>query len=494
MQWKGLAGLGLGLLLVATVSAVSGGSGGLEAEWAVPTTQATVRDFGVVVRAVGELDSARATVVSSQVRGDRGKIIYLVADGTPVDRTDVLIRLDPTPFEEHIVQLRQVVQERAAAVATAEQTLALERNQAARDVKTAEFNARVTELDLLKLEKGEGPLELARLESQARKARKAFEEKSRYVKDLEGLAEQGYSNPTEIAQASGTAEEARQELEIAKRQFQSYGTYVLPTLLEQAKMRVARAQAEIDELGRGGELAVAKAAAALGQNREARAAAEAELAEVEAELARTVIRSPLSGMVVLQESFRQGERRKPRVGDVVLQNQPLIYVPDVSRMVVETHIRELDLHNVAVGMPATVIVDAYPGLRLAGMVRSIGVMAEARHHVPGGDKAFRTVLELHDGDARLRPGMTARIEIDSAQLREALAVPVHAVFIQDGRAYCYVGSGSRFQLREVALGAQSEDWAQILRGLRAGERVALVRPPPDRVRGERALPAAPAAS
>ena len=44
------------------------------------------KSFAVLVEAVGELDAARSTVLFSQIRGDRGKIVTIILDGTKVKK------------------------------------------------------------------------------------------------------------------------------------------------------------------------------------------------------------------------------------------------------------------------------------------------------------------------------------------------------------------------------------------------------------------------
>ena len=205
------------------------------------------------------------------------------------------------------------------------------------------------------------------------------------------------------------------------------------------------------------------------------------------ELDRTVIRAPIPGIAVLPEAFRGGEKRKPRVGDIVWQNQPLVYLPDISEMVVKTQIREIDLHKVAAGKKVMVFVDAYPDLKLTGDVQSIGVLAESRTESHTADKYFQVVVSVKEKDQRLRPGMTARVEIECAKVEKALSIPIHAVFNEEGRSYCYVDTQASYEKREISIGAQSEDWAQVLAGLKEGERVALSKPPSNEIQKGKAL-------
>ncbi|MFQ5902324.1 MAG: efflux RND transporter periplasmic adaptor subunit [Candidatus Binatia bacterium] len=438
--------------------------------------------FEVWVRLVGELEAARSTIISSEVRGDRGKIIYLVEDGERVKKGDVLVRLDPTPFEEEVRKYKAKVRENEVIVTAFEQALEWEKNQAVREVKTAEFDLRVAKLDLQKLEKGDGPLELARHEGAMSEAKRSYEEKAGYLADLEALEKRGYSNPTEITQAKAKLEEAQQAFNVAERQYESYRNYILPSLLETAQARVERAKMELEQTKKGVVFKVGKALAALRKAKREIENSQALLEGAKSELEKTIIRAPIPGLVVLKETHRGGQRRKPRVGDTVWQNQPILFLPDVSAMVVKTRVREVDLHKVGRGKPGSVRVDAYPEARLAGRVESIGVLAERKLETRGGEKYFNLTVSIQDEDARLRPGMTARVEILADEITNALVVPVHAVFEQDGRKFCYVEAGAIYELREVALGVQNEDVVEIQDGLSEGEFVSLIRPKADQIR------------
>jgi len=440
------------------------------------------KSFSVLVEAVGELDAERSTVLFSQIRGDRGTIVSIISDGTRVKKDDVLVRLDPTSFEEEVTGLTAKVREWEAVVSASEQILEWEKVQSERETKTLEFDLRAARLDLIKLEKGEGPLELYRLEGAAQKAKQDWKEKEGYLVELKALEKRGYANIAEIAQTQNKVSEAKQAYEVAKRQHESYRDYVLPSLIENAHAQVARANMNLEQFKKGTGFKIGKAMAALRKAQQSLESTTSSLKTAQTELERTVIRAPIPGIAVLPEAFRGGQKRKPRIGDIVWQNQPLVYLPDISEMVVKTQIREIDLHKVGVGKSVMVIVDAYPDLRLPGEVQSIGVLAESRTESHTADKYFQVVASVREKDQRLRPGMTARVEIECANVENALSVPIHAVFNDQGRSYCYVDTQTSYEKREVSIGAQSEDWAQVLAGLKEGERVALSQPPSNEIR------------
>ena len=453
----------------------------------VQTCRVARRSFTVMVRTVGELDAARSTVVSSRVRG-QAKLVYVIEDGKRVSAGDVLVRLDATPFEEKAAELRARAREHAGMVAARQQILAWEKSQADREHRAAEFDVRVAELRLRKLEKGDGPQQLGSLESVMLQGKREYEEMSGYLDDLADLRKKGYVNDAEIHKAKSRATEAKRSYDLVKKQYDSYRLYVLPMSIEEARSDLARAKMALEQTGKSSGFKIGKAMADLRDSTQKLEAGRAALKRAEEELAQTVIRAPIPGMVVLREEFRSGQKRKPRVGDVVWQNQPLVYLPDISAMVAHAKIREIDLHKVAVGKPAVIVVDAYPDLRLPGVVERMGVLAEKRSGERGSRKYFRVVVSVKRGDRRLRPGMTSRVEIICAQVDGAVAVPVHAVFRERSRSVCYVEKGGRYEVREIVLGAQNETWAEVRKGLAVGHRAALAKPPAEQIEGVQGVP------
>ena len=88
----------------------------------------------------------------------------------------------------------------------------------------------------------------------------------------------------------------------------------------------------------------------------------------------------MPGIVVYKDVFFGSERRRPQVGDQVWANQPLLILPDISKTVVETKVRETDIHKVERNQQVSVRVDAYPDLRLSGEVTLVGTLARESVH------------------------------------------------------------------------------------------------------------------
>ena len=470
----GLCLLMLGLFFVRFVKTTSGNR-----DFQLATVSAS--SFDIRVNSVGVLDTARSHTISSTIGGDKGKIIYLIEDGTWVKKDDVLVKLDPTPFEEAVRSLSGAILGLEAEVEGEEQKVEWEKNQVEREIRTAEFNLKAAQLELRKIVEGDGPIQLAQFKEDMEKAKEEYSRYVSYLQDLEDLSKKGFSNPTEMALARGKTAELKERYEAANKKYSSYSEHVLPSLIEAGRAEVEKAEMELEQTRKGGGFKVARAVAALGEAKGRLQTRKASLRKAQSDLEKTSIRAPFSGIAILFETFRDGEKRKPRMGDQVWQNQPLLYLPDISSLIVKTQIREIDLHKIKLGQKSIVRVDAYPDVLFEGDVSFIGVMASKRFEGVMGEKYFQLTVSLHGDDSRLRPGMTARVSILTDTVENALAVPSQAIFDEGGRKYCYLYVGRSFRRSEISLGKQNEDLAEILSGLKNGDKVSLVKPPQEEI-------------
>lgn len=433
----------------------------------------TRQSFEVAVRTIGELDAARSLTISSMGKGDNCKIIYLIADGMNIDKDEVLIKIDPTPYEEKLEALRTKLKEHESYHESLKKNLAWEISQAEKDEKLSLFEIEAAELEFNRITKGDGPLEIARLKNAMNKALLKFSEMDGYAAELDELEAQGFLNPTEIRNARKKREEEKESYEASKLQYDSYIEHVYPMLVKKAEAALKQAKIKQEESAKSHGFAVGKAMVELEQALQAAESTKWQYKEAEKELAQAEIRAPMAGMVVHREDFRSGQRRKPRIGDIALKNQPLLDLPDLSMMIVKSKVREVDLCKVEVGKKASIEIDAYPELSLSGSITSIGVLALPDPAKPTEEKYFEIRILLDKSDPKVRPGMTTRVVIHSNQVLEGLTLPVHALFHEQKKTYCYVATKQGCVKREVVAGAHNEELVEIKEGLQEGEDVFL---------------------
>jgi len=386
--------------------------------------------FAITVNTIGVLDAERSHVVSSTIKGELGKIVYIIDEGTFVKNGEVLIKFDSAHFEAEMLRLTGELRSREASFEARKQILEWEKSQAEGSIKTAEFDLK-----------------------------DAAQEYSRYVSyisDMEELGKKGLHYPNEIFQAKKKAEQL-----FAKQQ---------------------RYETSFEQINKESVFKIAAAMAELAKAKNEIETTKISLDNMREELRKAVVYAPFPGIVVHYETQLDNQKRKPRVGDTVWQNQPLLYLPDISSMIVKTLVREVDLHKITKGQKASMQVDAYPKMVLAGQVTSIGVMASDGGEAGKGEKYFQVVVAILGENPNLRPGMTSRviIHIDTAQ--NILSVPVQAVFSDGVNRYCYIVKGQNVKKVKVEIGRQNEDYAEIVAGLKNGDMVSLIKPAGDEVK------------
>jgi HlyD family secretion protein len=149
------------------------------------------RDFNIELNIVGVLDAAKSHMISSDLEGLSGTIIYLIDDGKWVKKGELLVRFDQASFEKDITELEGQVESYRAAVQAAEQVVAFEINQVDREIANAEYGHRVAALELRRLREGDGPLKLAMLNEEQQKINIELKRYQSFLSDLNGLKKKG---------------------------------------------------------------------------------------------------------------------------------------------------------------------------------------------------------------------------------------------------------------------------------------------------------------
>ncbi|NOS71193.1 MAG: hypothetical protein HOP33_14835 [Verrucomicrobia bacterium] len=76
----------------------------------------------------------------------------------------------------------------------------------------------------------------------------------------------------------------------------------------------------------------------------------------------------------------------------------------------------------------------------------------------------------------VKPGMSTKVEIMVNRLESVVQVPVQAVSLNDGKQVCYVVGGMKAERREVEVGEFTDEFIEVRRGIKEGERVLLRTP------------------
>ncbi len=146
------------------------------------------------------------------------------------------------------------------------------------------------------------------------------------------------------------------------------------------------------------------------------------LRRTEDDLARTTIRSPMDG-IVIQLDAEQGETVVP--GSTNLPGSVIMTVADMSTLLAEVEVSEVDVVDVVLGQRAQVKVDALGSEPQVGRV--VEIATSGRRDPAQGVIRFAVKVALDDPDPALRPGMTAKVDILTATREDSVTVPIQAV-------------------------------------------------------------------
>jgi HlyD family secretion protein len=168
-----------------------------------------------------------------------------------------------------------------------------------------------------------------------------------------------------------------------------------------------------------GDLDAARAAHA--RAKAAEASARAQVAEAratldgkETELAKTEIRSPIDGLVLLRQI-------EPGQTVAASLQAPILFTlaEDLAQMELHVAVDEADVGRIAVGQSASFTVDAWPERSFPASITQVRFAPRTVE----GVVTYETVLTVDNSDLALRPGMTATAVITVQELQDALLVP-----------------------------------------------------------------------
>jgi HlyD family secretion protein len=192
--------------------------------------------------------------------------------------------------------------------------------------------------------------------------------------------------------------------------------------------------------------------------------AQRELDIAERAIDELILRAPRDGIVVVRDHPWEGRRLQE--GDSVFIGLALAQFPDMSSLQVEADLADVDDGRIGAGMPATIVLDAYPNMSFPGRVASISAVAQESSRT-SLRRAFRVRVALDRLDAvRMRPGLSSRVIIHTMAQKNALIVPRASIDFSSAKPRVHLVSG---KVVDVVLGACNAQECVVKSGLNEGE-------------------------
>lgn len=197
--------------------------------------------------------------------------------------------------------------------------------------------------------------------------------------------------------------------------------------------------------------------------------ATSNLRQVEESVTKTVIRAPFD-CTVLTRPVSVGQAVSGSAG--FNSGTEVMSIANLNDMIVTAHINQADVVRLNQGQKVDINVESVPGLKINGKLERIAPQAIIKN----GIKGFAARVQLKDVDPRIRPGMTAILNIPVASAEDVLAVPLAAVFTENNERFVYVKQAERFEKRSITVGVTDFFFAEVQKGLEDGEIVSLEMP------------------
>ena len=269
------------------------------------------------------------------------------------------------------------------------------------------------------------PQQIQKAELDAAAAKAAFEAQQKVLDSRKELFEQGALPRRDLDAAEVAFLQARSQNEQAQKQF-----------------------ADLQRVGKEQGLKAAEGT---------KESAQGRMLNAEAQLSYSRIVSPIDGVVTDRPLFE---------GDLANANQPILTVMNTSRLIAKSHVPQSEAAVLKVGNLAELKI---PGLDEPVEAR-VSLVSPA---LDPGSTTIEVWVEAKKPEPALRPGMSVEVSMTAKTVKDALIVPMAAVFKSPESADYVVLAGSDEQAHQktVQVGVHNAEFAQILSGIKAGDPV-----------------------
>ena len=237
--------------------------------------------------------------------------------------------------------------------------------------------------------------------------------------------------------------------------------YEPPATIRQAELEVEKTQRSFEQESKNYKLK-------LQQNRAKMQEVAASLSQAQVKYDRMtdlmkefVVKAPKGGMLIYKKDWNG---RKKKVGsNIDAWDATVATLPDLSTMISQTYVNEVDISKIKVGQKVQIGIDAFPDKKINGKVMTVANVGE---QLPDNDaKVFEVVVLLDNIDTTLRPGMTTSNNVLTQSIKDALHIPLDCLNGNDSIRFVYKDDGVRIVKQEIIIGPTSTDEACVLAGL-----------------------------
>ena len=490
-------------------------------------------DVALIVSESGTLEPVIKVDVKSRVAGRLSR--FYVKPGDLVAAGQLLATVDPKEVAREVAGIaaqvrsaragleqakeneglisRQVaiaIERAKIGVQTAESQVAdaeVSKADAAVNLRDAELGVDTAEKRLAQTAAPTRPQELAQAAASLKRAEDQLDDQKRLVDRRKTLLAKGFISQqdvdtaeTQVRLLESDIQSARQRVALLKEGPRKEDIDTAKLAVDAAKIRVEQANVRLKQA----DIKVTQAKISLRnskvelQNQENNLGtvalrrrdierSRADVAQIEnrfaqqsVQLTETRIVAPMPGEVT-GKYLEEGELVASATAGFA-QGAAIVTIANLKQMQVRTNVNEVDVVKVNVGQPVEIRVDGVRDVTFHGVVASkapaslsssqAGATNTAASATSNQVVRFEVKVRVTDGDARLRPGMTASVDILLDRKSKVTRIPTEAI-LPDDTVMIMTGTKEKPILtpRKVTLGLRSDSVTEVISGLKPGERV-----------------------
>lgn len=424
---------------------------------AASTYQTTTIERGTLTATIGATGNVRASqtaMINWQTSGTVEKVN--VSEGDHVSSGEILSSLSTTSLAQNVVLAQ-------ADLVTAQRNLDsvlhsnTQRAQAQLDLVDAQksFDSANATLDgMLASNHGGTSADITNARAQLTIAQKSYDQAKTAYDMFKSLAD----TDVRKAQAYTALYNAQQNLTRAQNNLNYFLLVPSGSDIDMARAKVALAQAQLEDAQREWDRLKD------GPDPNDVAAAQARVDAAQATINYSRLVALFTGTVTVAD---------PMVGDQVSAGTSGFRVDDLSRLLVDVQVSEVDINSVTIGQPVVVTFDAVLGKEYHGKVVEVSQVGTSVQSVVN----FKVTVELSDPDANVKPGMTASVTITIQSLDNVLLVPNRGVHLVNGQRVVYILRGGQLFEIPVILGASDDTMSEVISGEISAGDVLVLNPP-----------------
>ena len=405
-------------------------------------------------------------VLSSKVEGAT-TIITIVPEGTSVNAGDIVCELDASALTDKETAQEILVVKAKAMLEQATEDLAIQKTQNDSDTAAAKLKLDLAILDLEKFQKGDLIQQMEDFQAAVKLADETLSRTQESCKYIREMTQKGYKNQNDLESEELVLQRNELDKRSAETKLKAFEEFTQKRTMKELQANSEEFAREIERTDRKGKAALAQKNAEVESCRLTLEVESKKLERLKDQIAACKIRATQDGQVVYAnvKDGRSSDQIVIMEGASVRERQAIINLPDLDNMKVNARIHESRISLVQANQTVVVKVDAYPGETFNGVVDMVASVPSSTGGFSRDFKEYEAAVRIVDEPERvnkLRPGLTASVEILVERRPDVMQLPVQSVVTVGNRQFVFVVQNDRVKSAEILIGKSNEKMLEVL--------------------------------